>query len=61
MWAWSRSEKPLTSHALGQMMKRVVKNSQFLRKTLQKRVEKKAAGKKTEHGDVCTSMLLGTA
>lgn len=52
MWVWSRSEEPLRSHALGQKMNWVVKNSQFLRNTLQERVEKEAARKKTGLGDV---------
>lgn len=47
VWVWSRSEEPLRSHALGQKMNWVVKNSQFLRNTLQERVEKEAARKKT--------------
>lgn len=52
-----RSEKLPPSHVLEQKIKWVVKSSQFLRKTLQKTVEKEGARKKTGHGGACTLML----
>lgn len=50
---WSRSEKPLPSHALGQM-KWAIRNSQFLRKTLHKTVEMKELERKLGTG-ICAS------
>lgn len=41
-------------------MKWVMKNSKFLRKTLQKKVERGGAREKAGYGSVHTSMLLRT-